>query len=106
MSISAHLVCPARNLSIGLGKPLRDSQKRVLSFADANEGEHSPLTRALWKFLADTSGEDLMVKFSDEEDFETVAGYCEIGGWEEDGDIPFEKYLDPDFSLPSNPGWR
>jgi hypothetical protein len=46
--------------------------------------------------LAKTAGEQLIVKFSDDDDFETVAGYREIGGWEEDGHISFEDYLDSD----------
>jgi len=98
MSISAYLVCPSRKLTLGIGKPLREPDGTIRKFAMGNEtfppnSEQLDLTKALWKFLADTAGEPLYVKFSGDEEFETIAGYPQVGGWAEDGDIPFEDYL-------------
>lgn len=95
MSVAAYLVCGSRKLTIGLGKRLHAPGGRVIGFSI---GEHhlsddSERTKALWKFLADTAGAELVVKYSDDEDFETIAEYREIGGWVEDGGIPFEDYL-------------
>jgi len=98
VSIYAYLVCPSRKLMLGLGKPLREPDGKIRQFAAGSESapsnsEQSDLTKALWKFLADTTGEALYVKFDYGEEFETIAGYPEIGGDAEDGNIPFEDYL-------------
>ncbi|PRX92483.1 hypothetical protein CLV72_110245 [Allonocardiopsis opalescens] len=95
MSISAHLVCPNRRLSLRLGKRLRDEDGKVFGFSvgSIDSWEDEQRSRALWKFLAETSGEELVVVFSDDEQFDTVAEYREIGGQIEDGDIPIEDYL-------------
>ncbi|MGC4746901.1 hypothetical protein ACLQ28_14730 [Micromonospora sp. DT201] len=94
VSISSYLVCPSRKLIIGLGKRLRDPNGAVTGFSIGNHltSEDPQLTQAMWKFLADTAGEEVVVKFSDDEEFEEIAGYQEIGGDEYD-DISFEDYL-------------
>ncbi|MEV4385477.1 hypothetical protein AB0J68_07065 [Micromonospora sp. NPDC049580] len=94
MSISSYLVCPSRKLMIGLGKRLRDQSGTVSGFSigDHLTYEDPQLTQALWKFLADTAGSELVVKFSDDEEFEEIASYREIGGDEYDG-IRIEDYL-------------
>lgn len=89
LSMSAYLVCEAREMKLGLGKPLRGPSGKVIDFADRNEMS----TRALWKFVADTAGETIIVTFDSDSDFEIFSGYPEIGGWPEDGGIPFEEYL-------------
>jgi hypothetical protein len=93
MSIASYLVCPSRGVMLGLGKRLRDSE-RVIGFSvgDHLTSEDAERTAALWRFLADTAGEELVVKFSVDEEFETIAEYREIGGDRVD-DIPFEVYL-------------
>lgn len=98
MGISAYLVCPSRKLTLGMGKPLREPDGTIRQFASGNEtfppnSEQPDLTKALWKFLADTAGEALYIKFDYGEEFETIAGYPEIGGDAEDDNIPFEDYL-------------
>lgn len=98
MSIYAYLVCPSRKLTLGLGKPLRGPDGTIIRFAAGSEttppnSEQPDLTKALWKFLADTTGEALYVKFDYDEEFETIAGYPRVGGAAEDGDVPFEDYL-------------
>ncbi|GAA0897001.1 hypothetical protein GCM10009557_71380 [Virgisporangium ochraceum] len=94
MSISSYVVCPSRKLILALGKRLSDPNGTVIGFSI---GEHFTAddperTRALLKFLADTAGETLVVKFSDDPEFEHIAGYREIGGDTYD-DIPFDEYL-------------
>jgi hypothetical protein len=95
MSVSAHLVCPARRLSVMLGKRLTDGTRTVTGFAlgPVLAPDDPELTAVIWKFLADTAGEELVVKFSDDLEFEEFASYREIGGWAEDGDIPADVYL-------------
>jgi hypothetical protein len=51
------------------------------------------LTKALWRFLADTAGHALVVMADDDPEFEKTADFVEIGGAAEDGGIPFEQYL-------------
>ncbi|MFI5926420.1 hypothetical protein ACIA3K_10560 [Micromonospora sp. NPDC051543] len=93
MSVSSYLVCPSRQLMIGLGKRLRDESGAVTGFSIGNHltSEDPQLTQVIWKFLAETAGAELVVKFSDDEDFEEIAGYREIGG-DEYGDITIEDY--------------
>lgn len=95
MSTSAYLVCPPLQLMIGLGKPLRAPDGTISSFDQGlvQGTERAQIDRALWKFLAQTAGENLVVVFSGDDDFETIAGYRQIGGWTEDGNIPFAAYL-------------
>jgi hypothetical protein len=94
VSISSYLVCPSRKLMIGLGKRLRDQSGTVTGFSigahPTSEDPHR--TQALWRFLADTAGSELVVRFSDDEEFEEVACCREIGGDEYD-DITFDDYL-------------
>ncbi|MEV1108099.1 hypothetical protein AB0I95_05560 [Micromonospora sp. NPDC049751] len=94
MSVSSYLVCPSRQLMIGLGKRLREPSGTVIGYSIGNHltSEDPQLTQALWKFLADTAGSRLVVKFSDDEDFEEIAGYRELGG-DEHGDITIEDYV-------------
>lgn len=94
MSVSSYLVCPSRQLMIGLGKRLREQSGTVIGFSIGNHltSEDPQLTQALWRFLADTAGSELVVKFSDDEDFEEIAGYREVGG-DEYGDITIEDYV-------------
>jgi hypothetical protein len=93
MSVSSYLMCPARGLMLGLGKRLRDPEGGVIGFSigDRFSSEDPELAWALWAFLADTAGEELVVKFSDDKDFETIARNRVIGGDAYD-DIPFEDY--------------
>ncbi|WP_435204289.1 hypothetical protein [Micromonospora sp. bgisy143] len=93
MSVSSYLVCPSRQLMIGPGKRLREPSGTVVGFSigDHLASEDPQLTQAIWTFLADTAGSELVVKFSDDEDFEEIAGYREIGG-DEYGDITIEDY--------------
>jgi hypothetical protein len=95
MSISAYLVCHSRGLTLNLGKPLRRPDDTVMAFDQGflQGAERAQLDRALWKFLADTAGETLVVTYDGDDDFETVAGYQEIGGDAEDGNIPLADYL-------------
>jgi hypothetical protein len=94
VSVSSYLVCPSRQLMIGLGKRLREQSGTVIGFSISNRltSEDPQLTQALWTFLADTAGSELVVRFSDDEDFEEIAGYREIGG-DEYGDITIKDYL-------------
>jgi hypothetical protein len=96
MSISAYLVCHSRRLTINLGKPLRGPDDTVLAHDQGflQGAARAQLDRALWRFLADTAGEPLVVVHDGDEAFETVAAYPEIGGDREDGGIPFHVYLD------------
>lgn len=89
MSTSAHLACPAHQLSIGLGKPLRDADGNLLRFAHAGDR----FAEALWAFLEECGGDRLVLADSGDADFETIAEYREIGGWVEDGDVPIDDYL-------------
>jgi hypothetical protein len=95
MSISAYLVCHPRRLMLNLGKPLRRPDDTVTAFDQGflQGAERAQLDRALWKFLADTAGDTLVVAYDGDDDFETIAGYREIGGDAEDGDIPLADYL-------------
>lgn len=95
MSISAYLVCHSRRLTIGLGKPLRRADDTVSGFDQGflRGAARAQLDRGLWRFLADTAGEPLVVTYDSDDDFEVVAGYREIGGDAEDGDIPLSTYL-------------
>ena len=79
---------------IGLGKRLREPSGTTIGFSIGNHltSEDPQLTQALWRYLADTAGSELVVKFSDDEDFEKVAGYRELGG-DEYGDITIEDYV-------------
>lgn len=94
MSIASYLVCPSRKWILGLGKRLTDANRTVIGFSifDHFTHEDPEHTQALLKFLADTAGETLVVKFSDDPEFEEIAGYCEIGG-DSYNDIPFDDYL-------------
>ncbi|MGV9210849.1 hypothetical protein ACTFTM_03200 [Micromonospora sp. RB23] len=94
MSISSYLVCPSRKVIIGLGKRLRDESGAVTGFSIGSHltSEDPQLTQVIWKFLAETAGAQLVVKFSDDPEFEEIAGYREIGGDEYD-DVTFEDYL-------------
>lgn len=49
--------------------------------------------RSLWEYLADHPGDDLVLHFDSDPGFDDVAGYREIGGDVEDGDIPFRDHL-------------
>lgn len=49
---------------------------------------------ALWTFLDSCVDVDLC--FTGDPDFDDVMAYREIGGWVEDGDLPFDKYLADD----------
>ncbi|MET8524796.1 hypothetical protein [Micromonospora sp. NPDC005172] len=80
MSISSYLVCPSRKLIIGLGKRLRDESGAVKGFSVGG------------KFLAETAGAELVIKFSDDPEFDEIAGYREIGG-DEYGDITFDECM-------------
>lgn len=94
MSIASYLVCPSRRLILGLGKRLSDENRKVTGFSifDHFTYEDPEHTQALLKFLADTAGETLVVKFSDDPEFEEIASYSEIGG-DTYNDIPFDEYL-------------
>ena len=96
MSEISFLVCPSRQLMLALGKRLREPERGVIGFAlrDRRTSDDADSTQALWKFLADTAGEELVVKFSDDDDFEEIAGYRTISLWaDEDQDIPISEYL-------------
>lgn len=94
MSVSAHLVCHERRLSLGLGKPLRHPDGTVFRFAlpTAHVSE-ADFARALDKFLRECGDHRVTVRFSGDPEFEMIASYPEVGGWPEDGDIPFDEYL-------------
>jgi hypothetical protein len=96
VSISAYLVCRSRRLFINIGKPLRRPDGTVEGYDQGfiSDTERAQLDRALWRFLADTAGESLAVVYDSDPDFETIAGFPEIGGWPEDDGIPFSTYLD------------
>lgn len=51
------------------------------------------LNRALWKFLAETTGHDLCVITDTHPEYQRLEEYREIGG-DAAGDIPLERYLD------------
>lgn len=96
MSIASYLVCPSRRLMLPLGKRLRAPDGTVIGYSIGNHrsSEDVERTQALWKFLADTAGEQLVVTFSDDAEFEEIATYAVIGGdCEADGDMPFDVYL-------------
>ena len=95
MSVSAYLVCYPRRLTINLGKPLRWPDGTTFGYDQGflQGAARAQLDRALWRFLADTAGDPLVVVHDGDEDFDTVAGYQEIGGDAEDGDIPVADYL-------------
>lgn len=95
MSISAYLICRSQQITIALGKPLRRPDGTVIDFGHGHiqGAERAQLDRALWKFLADTAGEQLVVARSGDVDFETSAGWPMIGGDAEDGNIPLHEYL-------------
>jgi hypothetical protein len=94
MSIGSYLVCPSRRWILCLGKRLTDANGTVIGFSigDHFTFEDPEHTQALLRFLADTAGETVVVKFDDDPEFEEIAGYCEIGG-DAYKDIPFDDYL-------------
>jgi hypothetical protein len=79
---------------LGLGKRLTDPTGKVIGFSihDHFTFEDPEHTQALLKFLADTAGEAVVVKFDYDPDFEEIATYSEIGG-DTYNDIPFDEYL-------------
>jgi hypothetical protein len=98
MSIAAYLVCPSRRISLLLGKRLRDTDARTFGFSfgehRSSENPDPQLTAAVWAFLADTAGEQVRVAFSDDLDYDTVAGYTHIERDPDDtGDISLEDYV-------------
>ena len=95
MSIYGYLVCRNRKLMLALGKRLRDPDGKVIGFSigDHRSSEDVERTHALWRFLADTAGEELVVRFDYDDEFEEIATYCEIGGDVDGVDIPIEDYL-------------
>ncbi|GAA4943715.1 hypothetical protein [Actinoplanes utahensis] len=96
MSVTSYLVCPSRQLALGLGKRLRNSDGDLTGFAlnDRLTSDDVDMTQALWKFLVDTAGEELVVKFSDAADYEEIASHREISLWaDEDRDVSIADYL-------------
>jgi hypothetical protein len=101
MAVYAMIICPRRQLTLWLGKPLRDKpfsdpDFRVISFHSGSEvtpvnSAQPQLNSALWKFLADTAGEEVTTIFDHHEDFETIAGWQLVGG--DIYGIPFDDYL-------------
>jgi hypothetical protein len=97
MSRYAWLACPDQRLMIWLGKMVGDTEGIVRYFrigdapAPPNSANHR-LNRAVWKFLAETSGHDLCVITDVHPEYQRLEEYREIGG-HEIGDIPFDEYL-------------
>ena len=104
MSILSYLVCRSRQLTIALGKPLMRSDGTISDFGHGylQGAERAQLDRALWKFLAATAGESLVVAGSDHPDFDTIAGWPMIGGEVEDGNIPLNEYLGEEVAIESD----
>lgn len=60
---------------------------------------HGPLfPRALWTFLDGCPSVHPCIE--GDPDFDDVMAYQEIGGWVEDGDLPFDEYLAGDPEKP------
>jgi hypothetical protein len=94
MSISSYLVCHSSRSLLGLGKPLRQPDGTITAFSYSSADSSDALfARALWKFLDACSAADLTLCFSGDPDFDEIMEYREIGGWEEDGGLPFDAYL-------------
>jgi hypothetical protein len=88
-------VCPSRRISLLLGKRLRDTDARISRFSlgehRSSEDPDPQLTAAVWAFLADTAGEQIRVAFSDDLDYDAVAGYTHIERDPDDtGDVSLE----------------
>lgn len=96
MSASAYLVCRSREMLIALGKPIRRPDGTVDRFdpGSVHGAQRAQLDRALWKFLADTAGNELTVAFDTDRGFDAIAEFREIGGLAEEGDVPFDQYLE------------
>lgn len=97
MSDAGYLTCPPCQVILPLGKPVLGTSGGIDRFHLAGQGfdansANPLLTKALWKFLAEHAGHPMRVKFSYEPDFETVAGFQEIGG-DQDTDVPLETYV-------------
>lgn len=94
MSISAHLVCRSGRSRLGLGKPVRQPDGTITAFSyGSGDSSDAEFARALWKFLDACPDADLGLCFSGDPDFDDLMGYREVGGWPEDGDVPFDEYL-------------
>jgi hypothetical protein len=101
MSAFAYLLCPEKKMMLGFGKPLREAlpDGTIHTFAyhigpetEPKNSERIDLTKALWKFLAETRGCALIVKTEYEMTDEENA-FVEIGGDVPPKDISFEDYL-------------
>jgi hypothetical protein len=93
VSESAWLVCDAHQVSLGLGKPVRNPDNTVNHFYDGSKNSaNSDLTRALWKFLAEHWDHQFRVVSSYSPEFSRVSGYRTIGS-DAVGDIDFDEYL-------------
>ena len=97
MSEMAYLVCARCEVSLALGKPVRDAAGSVgyfhLGSAQSPPNSARPqLTRALWKFIAEHGRDHLRIVTDYDDEFETIADYREVGG-DTDNDIPLDTYL-------------
>ena len=94
MSTAAYLVCHRDRTLLGLGKPLRPPSGLIRAFSFHQSRFRDALfDRSLWEYLADHPGDDLVLHFDSDPGFDDVAGYREIGGDVEDGDVPFRDHL-------------
>jgi len=97
MSRYAWLACPNRRLMIWLGKIVTSGSGDIHHFKIGNvssppNSRNEQLNRVVWKFLAETAGEELCVITDMHAEYEHLEEYREIGG---DGasDIPIDSYL-------------
>lgn len=102
MSRYAYLTCPETKRMICLGSAVFGGGDRVLRFSATREGENwsnEILSRALWKFIAESVGHSLVVRFDYELD-DADGPYTLIGGDSRD-DISFSRYLDESSHSPT-----
>ena len=98
MARYGNLLCPAKRMKFFLGKVLRHEDLVPFYFWHGDSGQNNSnfnnreLNMALWKFLADTMGHELIVKYDDDMTEEELE-YFDIGGEQVGRGVPFSEYL-------------